>query len=132
MRSPELRIGVRHDASMARGFSEAPSGRHVMKSGDASLELLITPDGEAVVIAVGELDLATERLLDDVLDMAQRRVSTIHLDLGAVAFIDVRTVNVLERWARTCMRLQGRLQVQHSKGQPRRILQLCGLGGLLD
>jgi anti-sigma B factor antagonist len=107
---------------MTRGY---PYATHT------TVQLTVTAGHEAYVRAAGELDIATADRLADALDAAALCASSIHLDLEHVRFMDARTVGVLARQDRVCRRAGGSLRLHNATGEPRRVLQLCGLENLL-
>lgn len=97
-----------------------------------SVAVVITESREAVVFPEGELDIANEERLEDILRAASMCTSSVHLDLSRVSFMDRRVAELLRRHAGHCERAGGRLRVRNTAGEPRRVLRLCGLEDLLD
>lgn len=97
-----------------------------------SVAVVITQDHEAVVFAEGELDIANEERLEDVLRAASMCAASVQVDLSGVSFMDRRVAELLRRHAGHCEQAGGRLRVRNPAGEPRRVLRLCGLEALLD
>jgi anti-sigma B factor antagonist len=104
---------------------------HYPCAGDTSVCLTVGEDHQAFVRASGELDIATADRLDDALQAAALCSTSIHLDLEHVRFMDARTVAVLVQRDNLCRREGGRLQLHNISGEPRRVLEICGLGRMI-
>jgi anti-anti-sigma factor len=85
----------------------------------------------AVVVVVGEVDMATAPLLEDCLRRASSApVTTVVLDLDRVTFIDASGLRVLVSHAFS-QRAAKRIRVTQGSPQVRRLLELAGLATVL-
>ncbi len=83
-------------------------------------------DGSLVLMAEGELDIATSPLLDEALARARATAATrIVVDLVKISFIDSTGLHVLVKHARD---EDGRARVSLTKGSPQtqRLFELTG------
>jgi anti-anti-sigma factor len=88
---------------------------------------------ETVTVALtGELDLGSAGLLRDHLAALQEdRPATLVLDLGDVTFMDSSGVALLLSLWRRCRRDGVTLMIARLSPAVRRVLELCGVAGLL-
>jgi anti-sigma B factor antagonist len=100
-----------------------------------SLEVEIMRDGpEAVVVARGEIDLATQSALRDALEEASESAEAVVLDLTDVSFLDSSGLRVLAQWKRRLSDGGGgsRLRVVVHGTPVQRIFEVTGLDSFFD
>ena len=85
--------------------------------------------GQIVVSASGELDLASVEQLRDVLSPLSGQVI---FDLSIVTYLDSSAIGVLVSALNRLTRDGGTLRFRSPNDVPRRVLQLTGLGDLID
>jgi anti-sigma B factor antagonist len=85
--------------------------------------------GQSVVSASGELDLASVEQLRDVLSPLSGQVI---IDLSMVTYLDSSAIGVLVGALNRLIRDGGTLRFRRPNDVPRRVLQLTGLGDLID
>ncbi len=93
-------------------------------------------DGESAVLSLhGELDLASSRVLQDVLDplIARRRPSlmTLVLDVAEVTLADVAGLTPVLHVRAVLARRGGSVQLRHASRLLRRLVAVLGLDGEL-
>jgi anti-anti-sigma factor len=91
-------------------------------------------DGRAVVVPVGEIDLATVGIVDE--RLARVRAAggrSVVLDLGRVTFLDSSGLRMLVVWAKAARREAFGFQIALAPqdGVVRRVLELTGLADRL-
>jgi anti-anti-sigma factor len=90
-------------------------------------------DGAVVVVASGEIDLATSPRLREALVDPAARAPTVVLDLRAVTFIDSSGLGVIVGQQKRARESGDRFAVAIAGGSPvERILEVTGLAGILD
>ena len=93
---------------------------------------LVHLDGNAVVVLVGELDLATAPLLTGVLDpLVEDGPPEIVLDCAALTFLDSSGITVLVRAQNRLSQMQRRLVVRAPRPTVLRGLEITGVVKLL-
>jgi anti-anti-sigma factor len=89
-------------------------------------------DGHADVVATGELDLATAPALQRTFDqLVQDGHRDLRLNCSALRFLDATGIAVLMQIQRDARELGGGLVLTDVSGSPRRVLDICGLLGVL-
>lgn len=89
-------------------------------------------DGQAVVAAVGQVDLATAPQLAEALAAAHGHgVRQIVVDLAGVDFLDSVGVRVLVEAAREAAQRQVSMSVRGAQGWVARVLEITGVDGYL-
>ncbi|HET6549771.1 MAG TPA: STAS domain-containing protein, partial [Solirubrobacter sp.] len=89
--------------------------------------------GGVLVVAGGEIDLATSPRLREALIDPAARAATVVLDLRAVTFIDSSGLGVIVGQQKRARESGERFAVAIAGGSPvERILEVTGLAGILD
>lgn len=112
----------------------ALNGSSDVAAGIASGSEPLPPDTDRTVVWLdGDHDIATLSLLADLLDAAMRADDRdIVVDLSGVTFLSAGTVGGLVEF-RSALARQSRNLLLRSPSRPaRRVLDLCGLAGLLE
>ncbi|HEU4700946.1 MAG TPA: STAS domain-containing protein [Conexibacter sp.] len=78
------------------------------------------------MIAVGEIDLATQSQLTDALRAAQTRAQSVVLDLSGTTFIDAGGARILLAADRHARAAAGTFAISHPAPPVERVLQLVG------
>jgi anti-sigma B factor antagonist len=93
------------------------------------LTLLIERDGDALVLrAVGEIDIATAKALDEELRRALScDASPIVLDLGKVEFLDSIGLQVLLLGAERSRQNGNRLRIRNESAAVRKVIAVSGV-----
>jgi anti-anti-sigma factor len=86
-------------------------------------------DGETVVEASGEIDLANRQEFKDVLDRCEGRVV---VDLANVTFIDSSGIGVLVATRNRLIEQGGELRLRNPQDVPRRVLEVVGVADWID
>lgn len=90
-------------------------------------------DGQAVVVAEGQVDLATAPKLAEALTGAHGTgVTQIVVDLAGVDFLDSIGVRVLVEAARQAAQREVSLSVRGAHGWVARVLEITGVDAYLD
>lgn len=90
------------------------------------------PDQSTVVRAPGdELDIASVAELRSRLAGAFRPGAEIVLDMRGVTFMDSSALSIVLAADRRLAASGGRLRLAHVSSEVRRVLRICGLGGLV-
>jgi len=89
--------------------------------------------GEVLLAVDGELDMATTPRLESALAdvLAGGSCPRVVLDLGGLGFMDACALGCIVRIGRRLAAGGGALVVLRPSRPARRLLELCGLGGLL-
>ena len=96
------------------------------------VETTIAPSG-TVLRCIGEFDAATCEALEAALAEACRgRNTRLLLDVTRTTFIDCHALSLIITAARRLAGEDGALVLAVGRGQPRRLLELAGLGNVLD
>jgi anti-anti-sigma factor len=98
-----------------------------------AVDVRITDDGTAVVSPAGELDLSQVPPLRAAFERALAvGVKAVHVDLGAVTFVDSTALSVLvEAWRRTRRREVG-FRLTDPAPNVRRVLEITKLDRLVE
>jgi anti-anti-sigma factor len=101
-----------------------------MEPDETSAEFSVAVEGPVTVVtARGELDLAVNDALRDVLGPLDGRVV---VDLRDVTFMDSSSIGVLVGAARRLKTSGGELRLRSPAETPRRVLEITGLGDWID
>jgi anti-anti-sigma factor len=86
-------------------------------------------DGQEVLCPIGEADLTTVEHLRGVLtaSLCDPAVSSLLVDMSCVTFLDCAAIGALVEARQTAQRHRKRYGVIHSRGLPRRVLELSGV-----
>ena len=89
--------------------------------------------GDLVIVLAGELDVATETLLTGVTEaaVAHHRPANLHLDLGAVTFLDARGIAAILACRGIAVAAGAEFTIAPGSASVRRVLSLGGLDGAL-
>ena len=84
-------------------------------------------DGTVLVCPVGELDLATTPVLEQVLDTLVGSPPAVELDLSGIVFVDCAGLRPIRAAVGRASRSSTRLRISGARPNVRRVLALTGL-----
>jgi anti-sigma B factor antagonist len=93
---------------------------------------VVPTDAEVTVRFTGDLDMATERLIDEVMAevcVPERRVV---FDASFVDFVDSTGLRVLLRARQRCLQLNGEFALRNPSERLVRLLEISGLTSSMD
>lgn len=88
-------------------------------------------DGRALLVAEGDIDLASAGDLRDALAQALEKSDSVVVDVGGVGFIDSSGLSVLVRGHREAQESGGSLSLRSPSPMLRRLLDITALASLL-
>ena len=89
-------------------------------------------DGQALVYAEGDIDLATANALREALVQALEKSATVVVDVGAVGFMDSSGLNAFVWGHREAQQAGGSLRLRRPSPIMRRLLKITALEVLID
>lgn len=89
------------------------------------------PDGRALVVAEGDIDLATAGILRDALARALEDSVSLVVDLGGVGFVDSSGLNALVWGHWEAQKAGGSLRLRRPSPMLCRLLEITALNSLL-
>src|SRR5262245_34488622 len=99
----------------------------------ARFEAATSVDGQrAAVVLSGDCDLASRDACTEALISAVEAAPTVVVDLAAVTFLDSSGVHALVTAHHAALERGGRLSVVGAAGTVAQVLEITGVGGLLD
>ncbi len=108
--------------------AEGPSGTVCPRA-----SALLTTSGDGCIVWMrGEHDIATQEELSATIARALTFDGDVVLDLSGVEFMAAATVSVILRTREQLRRHSRSLTVRTPSGCARRVLELCGVGDLID
>jgi anti-sigma B factor antagonist len=99
----------------------------------AAVEPVDGRDRDLLAVVTGELDVATEPLLVDLVAMAaaERTPARLHLDLADVRFVDARGVGAILGCGKLAEAAGAQFALVRASRPVREVLRIVGLGHLL-
>lgn len=89
------------------------------------------PDGQVVVVAEGDIDLATAPILREALACALEKTASVIVDLGDVGFVDSSGLNAFVWGHQQAQKSGGSLRLRHPSPMLCRLLGITALDSLL-
>jgi stage II sporulation protein AA (anti-sigma F factor antagonist) len=91
----------------------------------------VDAEGQALVYAEGDIDLATSNVLREALAAALEKSATVVVDVGAVGFIDSSGLNAFVLGHREAEQAGGSLRLRRPSPMLRRLLEITALESIL-
>ena len=108
-----------------------PPGGALMESATLAIRIEQSSDGRALVLAEGDIDLATAGILRDALARALEDSALLVVDVGGVGFIDSSGLNALVWGYWEAEKAGGSLRIRRPSPMLCRLLEITALESLL-
>lgn len=108
-----------------------PPGGALMESATLATRIELEADGRALVLAEGDIDLATAGILRDALARALEDSPSLVVDVGGVGFIDSSGLNALVWGHWEAEKAGGSLRIRRPSPMLCRLLEITALESLL-